>query len=119
MSLKELLDRFTLVSGLSMQETSRYLPIIEDCRAYFEERMRGELTESEKRRLTHACAVYAFYKISRIMQSEDFTSFKVGDVQFDLLSVRQNAESLWHEERENIRDIIDLNGGVAFRRVRV
>lgn len=119
MSLKDILDRFTLVSGLSMQEASRYLPIIEDCRLLFEERMKSELTESEKRRAAHACAVYAYYKISRILQSEEISSFKVGDVQFESLSQCDNAEALWREERERIRDLIDLDNGFAFRSVRI
>ena len=50
MSLKEIIVRFTLVSGLEMKEVSRFLPIIEDCRLFFESRV-GELCEADMRRL--------------------------------------------------------------------
>ena len=34
MRFKEIIERFTLVSGLEMKEVSRFLPIIEDCKAF-------------------------------------------------------------------------------------
>ena len=81
MSLKDILERFALVLGLSERETARYLPIIEDCRLWFEERLKSDLTEGETRRAAYACAAYAYYKISRISQADEVSSFKVGDVQ--------------------------------------
>ena len=32
MSLKEIIERFTLVSGLEMKDVSRFMPIIVDCK---------------------------------------------------------------------------------------
>ena len=118
MSLKEIIVRFTLVSGLEMKEVSRFLPIIEDCRLFFESRI-GELCEADMRRLEHACAVYAFYKIGMTGSADGLSSFKVGDVQMEMDDRRAYAEKLWAAERESISDIIDVSGGFAFRRVRV
>ena len=118
MSLKEIIERFTLVSGLEMKEVSRYLPIIEDCRLFFESRV-GELSEADMRRMEYACAVYAFYKISRAGRLDGLRSFKVGDVQMDIGALGEYAEKLWAEERECISDIFDVNSGFAFRGVRV
>ena len=118
MSLKEIIERFTLVSGLEMKEVSRYLPIIEDCRLFFESRV-GELSEADMRRMEYACAVYAFYKISRAGRLDGLRSFKVGDVQMEIEDLGAYAEKLWAEERESISDIFDVNSGFAFRGVRV
>lgn len=112
MSLKDILDRFALVSGLSAKETARLLPIIEDCRDWFEERLKSDLSESEQRRAAYACAVYAYYKVSRIAQPDEVSSFKVGDVQMTVFPQAEKAEKLWAEERESISDIMDA--GVAF-----
>ncbi len=119
MSLKEIIERFALVSGLEMQEISRWLPILLDCREYFEEHLRGELTESDSRRAAYACAVYAYYKISLVAQSDEVETFKVGDVSFTPLAKSNNAEKLWLSERESIGDILDISGEFAFRSVSI
>ena len=118
MRLKEIIERFTLVSGLEMKDVSRYLPIIADCKAYFES-LAPALGENDQRRLEHACAVYAFYRISQLGRLDDLRSFKVGDVQMNVEAIGEAAKKLWETERENISDIVDISGGFAFRSVRV
>lgn len=118
MRLKEIIERFTLVSGFEMKDVSRYLPIITDCKEYFESRI-GELSHSDMRRVEHACAVYAFYRISQLGRLDDLRSFKVGDVQMNIEAIGEAAQKLWDTERENISDIIDISGEFAFRSVRV
>ena len=117
MSLKEIIVRFTLVSGLEMKEVSRFLPIIEDCRLYFEERLHDGLGDADMRRAAHACAVYAFYKISMTANTDALSSFRVGDVQMQIEPLGAYAERLWAEECEQITDIMDIGG--FFRSVRV
>ncbi len=119
MSFKDILERFALISGLSEQETARFLPVIEDCRVWFEERLRDGLSESELRRAAYACAVYAYYKISRIAQNDRVSSFKVGDVQMTPLPRAETVERLWLEERENICDIIDVGAEFGFKGVAI
>ncbi len=118
MSLKGIIDRFTLVSGLEMKDVSRYLPIIKDCCLYFEEHLRRDLSEADIRRAEHACAVYAFYKISMMGGTEALSMFRVGDVQMQIESPGAYAEKLWAQECEAIADIADI-GGCVFRGVRV
>ena len=118
MRLKEIIERFTLVSGFEMKDVSRYLPIIADCKAFFEARS-GELSESDLRRAEHACAVYAFYRVSQMGRLDDLRSFKVGDVQMNVEAIGEAAEKLWQTERDNIADIVDIGGEFAFRSVRV
>ena len=118
MRFKEIIERFTLVSGFEMKDVSRFLPIIEDCKVLFESRC-GELDESDLRRAEHACAVYAFYRVSQMGRLDDLKSFKVGDVQMDVEAIGQAAQKLWESEQANISDIIDFGGDFAFRSVRV
>lgn len=118
MRLKEIIERFTLVSGFEMKDVSRYLPIIADCKAFFEARA-GEPDASDQRRLEHACAVYAFYRVSRIGGLSEVGSFKVGDVQVDIAAVAEAAQKMWDIERESISDIIDIGSDFGFRSVSV
>ena len=118
MRLKEIIERFTLVSGFEMKDVSRYLPIIADCKAYFEELL-PEVDENGLRRVEHACAVYAFFRISQLGRLDDLSSFKVGDVQMNVEAIGEAAKKLWDAERENISDLIEFSGGFAFRSVRV
>lgn len=118
MRLKEIIERFTLVSGFEMKDVSRYLPIVDDCKAYFESLL-PELNEADTRRAEHACAIYAFYRISQLGRLDDMKSFKVGDVQMNMDAIGVAARKLWENERENISDILDISGNFAFRSVRV
>lgn len=118
MRLNEIIERFTLVSGFEMKDVSRYLPIIADCKAFFEERI-SDLSDGDLRRAEHACAVYAFYRISQLGRLDDLSSFKVGDVQMNIEAVGVAAKALWDAERENISDIVDISGDFAFRSVSV
>ena len=119
MRFKEIIERFTLVSGFEMKDVSRFLPIIADCKAFFEERMSDELSDADRRRLVHACAVYAFYRVSQMGRLDDLSSFKVGDVQMNVEAIGEAAQKLWKAEQENISDIVDISGEFAFRSVRV
>lgn len=118
MRLKEIIERFTLVSGLEMKDVSRYLPIITDCKTFFEERS-FDLSEGDQQRAEHACAVYAFYRISQLGRLDDLKSFRVGDVQMNVEAIGEAAKKLWEAECENISDIVDISGSFAFRSVRV
>lgn len=119
MSLNEIIDRFTLVSGFDRKEISRYLPILIDCKDFFEERIRRELTRSERRRMIHACAVYAYYRISRLGLSTGVSNFKAGDVQLVMDEGDDSAQKLWLDEKSAVADIVDLDDGFAFKAVRV
>ena len=117
MRLKEIIERFTLVSGFEMKDVSRFLPIIIDCKAYFESRI-PELDDGDLRRVEHACAVYAFYRISQMGRLDDLHSFRVGDVQMNIEAIGE-IKQLWDAERENISDIVDIGSSFAFRSVRI
>ena len=119
MSFHEIIERFTLVSGFQMQETSRYLTLIRDCAALFEDKIDRELSDSEKRRLSHACAVYAYYRISCMALDGGLQSFKAGDVQIVTDEDCAAARRLWETERALVADIISFDDGFAFRSVSI
>ncbi len=119
MSLNEIIERFTLVSGYERKEISRYLPVIVDCKEYFEERVSRELTISEHRRLVHACAVYAYYRVSRLGALTGVSNFKAGDVQLVMDEDNDTAEKLWQEEKSAVADIVNFDDDFAFKAVRI
>ena len=120
MSLNEIIERFTLVSGYERKEISRFLPIIIDCKEFFEERIVGELTASQRRRVIHACAVYAYYRISRLGRDTGVSNFKAGDVQLVMDDdAGVNAETLWAEEKAAIADLVAIDDGFSFKAVSV
>jgi hypothetical protein len=118
MSLNEVIERFTLVSGMEMTETSRVLPLILDCYEDFTERVRDGLSESQQRRLAHACAVYAYYRMCLIPQGDGIASLKAGDLQITAGDRLAGAQRMWDEERAVVSKLIDF-GGTAFRSVSV
>lgn len=119
MRLNDIIERFTLVSGLERKDVSRYLLLIVDCRDYFEQRLRDDLSEADMRRAVHACAVYAFYKISMLSAKDAVDTFKAGDVQFGLQADRADIKSMWDSERAAVADILDIDDDFVFRSVRV
>jgi len=118
-SLNELIERFTLVSGYERKEISRFLPILIECREFFEERIRRELTPSEQHRAVHACAVYAYWRISRLGRDSGVSSFKAGDVQLVMDENADAALKLWEEEKLAVADIVALDDSFSFKAVTV
>lgn len=120
MSLNDIIERFTLVSGYERKQISRYLPVIIDCMAFFEERIHRELTVSEQRRAVHACAVYAYYRVSCLGREAGIGNFKAGDLQIvmDDAGLR-GIEKLWEDEKSAVSDIVDIDDGFSFRAVSV
>lgn len=118
MSLKDVIDRFALVSGLSQKDISRWFFLLIDCIKYFESICDVDaLKESDKKRLSYACAVYAYYKYS-LSQSELAHSFKAGDVQITESSSQiDTASKLWQIQKKEVTDIVDFDD-TCFVRVR-
>ena len=78
-----------------------------------------ELTPAEHRRAVHACAVYAYYRISRLGRDVGVGSFKAGDVQLVMDESGAVAEKLWQEEKTAVADIVAIDDGFSFRAVRI
>lgn len=110
MSLKDVIDRFAMVSELEQEEISRWIFLILDCIKYFESICDIDaLKESDKKRLSYACAVYAYYKYS-LSKSESAHSFKAGDIQItESATLIEKAASLWQVQKSEISDLIDFD----------
>ena len=120
MNLNDVIERFTMVSGLKMSEVSRFLPLIADCKALFEERAQEGLSGAQIKRLAHACAVYAYYRVCLLIRDGGLESFKAGDVQIatgKLADICASAQRMWEEERAVIADIARFDDCFAFRSV--
>ena len=119
MSLKDVIDRFALVSELNQEEISRWIFLILDCIKYFESIVKIDaLKESDKKRLSYACAVYAYYKYS-LCKSEAVHSFKAGDIQIsESSSLIEKSASMWQLQKNEISDIVDFSDSSCFVRVR-
>lgn len=121
MNLHDVIERFTLVSGMTGSEVSRVLPLIVDCKEYFDEKIGDDLTASQQKRAAHACAVYAYYRVCLMLRDGGTESFKAGDVQINASKLSERCEAarrMWDEERGVVGDIGDFGGeGFAFRSV--
>lgn len=113
------LKRFELVSGYDRGQVSRYALMILDCIDTFCARLpdNAEYDDTGERRLIHACAVYAYYRVSQCCEDERVTGFKAGDVQYTLSAERSSAERMWQTEKCEIADLVDFDGDMAFKGV--
>ncbi len=110
MSLKDVINRFALVSGLEQEEISKWIFVIVDCIKYFESRIKNNLSGLEISRLTHACAVYAYYKYSLFSFANASTKFKAGDIEITSAeSITEKAHIMWQQEKKEVADIIDFD----------
>lgn len=119
MRLNEIIDRFSLVSGLERKEISRYLPILMDCKEYLERRLRDDLGDADSRRAAYACAVYAWYKISLTAAKEGVAAFQAGDVRITTAADGVNIREMWEHERACIADLLNADEAFGFRSVRI
>jgi len=119
LSLKDVLDRFALVSGLEQEEISKWIFVITDCIKYFESRLNiNLLSDIQKSRLTHACAVYSYYKYTLMTFASKSAKFKAGDLEITQSeNMLECAHSMWQQEKSEIVDIIDFDD-FCFSRVR-
>lgn len=119
MSLKDVLDRFALVSGLEQEEVSKWVFIIIDCIKYFEKNLRkSDLSNDEEKRLSYACATFAYYKYS-LCKSAHAHSFKAGDVQIKESSdLIERARALWQLQKSEVEDLVSFDFS-GFMRVSV
>ena len=122
MNLHDIIERFTLASGMNRSEVSRYLPLILDCKGFFEEKLADNLSALQRKRAAHACAVYAYYRVCMMLRDGGLESFRAGDVQISTAKrteVLEAARRMWREERDMIADIADFSDDFAIRSVDV
>lgn len=116
MTFDNTITRFRLITGLSDDDISKWLPVIEDSMAYVEGLVtKKSLAESDLLRLDNAAAVYAYYRYVSYSVGEE-SSFSAGEISVTLNKDRiTEARNMWKTELETISDLV--NTGFIFKRV--
>ena len=119
MSLKNVTDRFIMLSGIEEEELQRWLPLCRDSLEYIESRLTSKDTAKENVcRVSSAAAALAYYSYCLTVSSaETAKRFKAGDVEIeqDYSQRVEPAKSLWLTEKEKISDLL-LQSGFYFGR---
>lgn len=114
MSLKNVTDRFIMLSGIEEEELHRWLPLCRDSLEYIESSLKNKDTEKENVcRVSSAAAALAYYSYCLAVSSSDTAQrFKAGDVEIeqDYSQRVESAKSLWLSEKEKISDLISQSG---------
>lgn len=111
--LKNVLKRFSVISGLKGEEFSKWSFLCNDCLNYvLEHILKEELNEKEEQKICSLAAAIAFYKLT-LYDFDEVTSFTAGDVRITKESMQKNAEKIMNEEMKSCIDITDF-GSVCF-----
>lgn len=107
MSFIDTLNRFKLVSGLSDEESSKWLPVIKDACDYVKTlAVKENPTEYELKTLDKAAGVNAYYRYV-VYTLEEESSFSAGDVSVTYNKDKvQRAKEMWDKELENLGDLV-------------
>lgn len=120
MSLKNVTDRFLMLSGLSEADLQRWQPLCHDSLEYVESRLKDKNVLKENVcRISSAAAALAYYSYCLTQSaSSQPKRFKAGDIEIeqDYSSYVEAAKSLWLGEKEKISDLI-REEGFCFRRI--
>ena len=110
LDIQEIIERFSLISNISLKESVKWEPILCDVIAEIKSRLRENIdVEMHGRRLNTAAAALSFYKFSLYRASQDSTtSFSAGGIRIHEDSRRniQSAYSIWNEAKALISDLI-------------
>jgi len=120
--LSEVIERFSLISGLEGEELSRYVPLCVDAVSRIKCRACGaeKLGLGDVRRLENCAAALAFYKYALYSQEGTIESFEAGAVKVSLgKGLLERARMILDEELRGAQDIVSLEDDFAFKGVRV
>ena len=86
-------------SKLEQEEISKWVYVIVDCIKYFESMVDvSSLDDVSSTRLSHACAVYAYYKYSLYELVSSESKFKAGDVEITQSeNIADRAHIMWQQ----------------------
>lgn len=121
MNLNHVIKRFQLLSGLSGEEVSKWLPVCRDAMDYIESRTRKDVELCRNsRRLSHAAAVFAYYKYTLYSNSDNYQRFTAADITITRSgNTVQQAKNLWLEEQQGISDLlVSDNNDFIFKRIK-
>lgn len=111
--LKNVLKRFSIISGLKGEDFSKWSYLCTDSLNYvLRHTVKENLSTLDEERLCSLSAALAFYKLA-LYDFDDVTSFTAGDLQINKCNIQNRAEKIMQSEMLSCTDITDL-GGVCF-----
>lgn len=114
MSLKNVTDRFLMLSGLEESQLQRWLPLCRDSLEYIESRLKsGQTAEENICLISSAAAALAYYSYSLTAgASASPKRFKAGDVEIEEgdSGKAEAAKALWLSEKEKLSDLLKDEG---------
>lgn len=120
MSLKNVTDRFLMLSGLGENDLQRWQPLCHDSLEYIESRLADKNVSKENVcRISSAAAALAYYSYCLTQSTiAEPKRFKSGDIEIeqDYAQYIEAAKALWLSEKEKISDLLKEEG-FCFRRI--
>lgn len=111
--LKDVLKRFSDISGLKGEEFSKWSYLCNDSLNYvLENTTKEELSAYDENRICSLAAAIAFYKLA-LYDSERVSSFTAGDLHISVEDIQNRAEKIMYAEMNSCSDITDF-GGISF-----
>ncbi|MGN0454320.1 MAG: hypothetical protein ACI4G1_04010 [Ruminococcus sp.] len=108
--LKNVLKRFSVISGLTGEELSKWSFLCTECLNYvLEHTIKEELSDSQQERCACLAASIAYYKLA-LYDSDKVSSFTAGDIHISQEQSVLRAEKMMNCEMEQCRDFTDLGG---------
>lgn len=120
MRLNEVINRFSLVSGLEPDEVSKWIPVCIDAMNELKGKLLPDVLDKEENvlRLSACAGVLAYYKYCLYQQGRDVKSFTAGSVSIAMSEFDpQKARKLWELERASVADLLVSPEDFCFKRV--
>lgn len=113
MNLQEILERFAIIAGLSLEETAPWTLLCEDACGEIRRNLKTGINEPDNaRRLNVAAAALAFYRyVLYRVSSGGMESFTAGELRIktDAKSAVKMAYGVWKDAKKSISDLISDN----------
>ncbi len=120
MNIEAVIERFSIVAKLSIEETSPWIEICKDSVGEIKNNLKNNAdTESNSRRLESAAAALSFYKYALYRASvSGMEYFSAGELKIknDPNSSVKIAATIWKEAKNSIADLLADND-FAFERI--
>lgn len=121
MRLNDVINRFTLVSGLEGTEVSKWTVLCVDAMQELLGQLLPGAEDSEAKgiRLSNAAGVLAYYKYC-LYSNGGVKSFAAGSVSVTVSDdTVERARLMWEKERAAVSDLLVSSDGFCFRRAEI
>ena len=122
MRLNEVINRFSLVSGLEPSEVTKWTPVCVDAMNEIKRKVLPGVLEDEGNvlRLSACAGVLAYYRYCMYKNGDKTKQFTAGAVSVTMEnSDTEKAQKLWEFERRSVEDLLTSTEDFCFRRVNV